>query len=53
MVRIIECLPLKIVTRDNLKSMSLDNITKINDAYQFKPGLKTLTAYLKTKSSKG
>jgi NADH dehydrogenase len=53
MVRIIECLPLKIVTRDNLKSMSLDNITKINDAYQFKPGLKTLAAYLKTKSSKG
>jgi NADH dehydrogenase len=53
MVSIIECLPLKIITRDNLKSMSLDNTTKINDAYQFKPRLKTLTAYLITKSSKG
>ena len=52
-VSIIECLPLKIITRDNLKSMSLDNTTKINDAYQFKPRLKTLTAYLITKSSKG
>ena len=53
MVRIIECLPLKIITRDNLKSMSIDNITKTNDAYQFKPRLKTLDAYLTTKSSKG
>ena len=53
MVRIIECLPLKIITRDNLKSMSIDNITKTNNAYQFKPRLKTLDAYLTTKSSKG
>ena len=53
MVRIIECLPLKIITRDNLKSMSIDNITKTNDAYKFKPRLKTLDAYLTTKSSKG
>ncbi len=52
MVRIIECLPFKIITRDNLKSMSLDNTTKINDAYQFKPRLKKLATYLKTKSSK-
>ena len=53
MVRIIECLPLKIITRDNLKSMSLDNTTIINDAYQFKPKLKTLAEYLTTKSLKG
>ena len=53
MVSIIECLPLKIITRDNLKSMSIDNITKTNDAYKFKPRLKTLDAYLTTKSSKG
>lgn len=52
-VSIIECLPLKIITRDNLKSMSLDNTTKKNDAYQFKSNLKTLAAYLTTKSSKG
>jgi NADH dehydrogenase len=53
MVRILECLPLKIITRDNLKSMSIDNTTKINDAYQFKERLKTLSEYLATKSSKG
>ena len=53
MVRIIECLPLKIITRDNLKSMSIDNTTKKNDAYQFTPRLKTLAEYLTTKSSKG
>ena len=53
MVSIIECLPLKIITRDNLKSMSIDNTTKKNDAYQFKPRLKTLSEYLTTKSSEG
>ena len=53
MVKIIECLPLKIITRDNLKSMSIDNTTKKNDAYQFKPRLKTLAEYLTIKSSKG
>ena len=53
MVKIIECLPLKIITRDNLKSMSIDNTTKKNDAYQFKPRLKTLSEYLTTKSSEG
>ena len=53
MVSIIECLPLKIITRDNLKSMSIDNTTKKNDAYQFTPRLKTLAEYLTTKSSKG
>ena len=53
MVRILECLPLKIITRDNLKSMSVENTTKINDAYQFKERLKTLSEYLATKSSKG
>ena len=53
MVKIIECLPLKIITRDNLKSMSIDNTTKKNDAYQFTPRLKTLAEYLTTKSSKG
>ena len=52
-VKIIECLPLKIITRDNLKSMSIDNTTKKNDAYQFTPRLKTLAEYLTTKSSKG
>lgn len=52
LVRVIEFLPVKIITRDNLKSMSLDNTVKINDAYQFKATLTTLNTYLSNKSSK-
>jgi len=47
MVTIIELLPYKIITKDNLKSMELENITEINDAYCFKSNLLPLPSYLK------
>lgn len=47
MVWFLELLPVKLITRDNLKSMSVDNIVNINDAYQFKSTLKDLAIYLK------
>ena len=46
MVALIELLPYKIITRDNLKSMQLDNITETNDAYLFKSKLLSLPIYL-------
>jgi len=46
-VRLLELLPVKIVTRDNLKSMEIENTTDINDAYQYKTSLKQLSSYLK------
>lgn len=52
MVRCIEFLPFKIITRDNLASMSIDNVTKNNDSYIFKSKLKTLCSYLSDKYSK-
>ena len=48
-VRFLELLPVKIVTRDNLKSMEIENTTDINDAYQYKTSLKQLSSYLKKK----
>jgi len=47
MVTLIELLPYKIITKDNLKSMELDNVTDINDAYCFKSNLLSLSSYLK------
>ena len=47
MVTLIELLPYKIITRDNLKSMELDNVVDINDAYHFKSKLLPLSSYLK------
>jgi len=46
-VRCLEILPIKLVTRDNLKSMEIENIIDINDAYQYKSSLKQLSSYLK------
>ena len=46
MVALIELLPYKIITRDNLKSMQLDNVTETNDAYLFKSKLLSLPIYL-------
>jgi len=46
-VRLLELLPIKIITRDNLKSMEVDNVSEINDSYCFKTNLMTLPAYLK------
>jgi len=49
-VRCLELLPVKLVTRDNLKSMEIDNVTDINDAYQYKSSLKNLSSYLERNS---
>ncbi len=49
-VRILELLPVKLVTRDNLKSMEIDNTAKINDSYQYKSSLRQLSSYLKKNS---
>ncbi|MDA0872559.1 MAG: complex I NDUFA9 subunit family protein [Proteobacteria bacterium] len=46
MVRLLEFSPVKLITRDNLKSMELDNVTAINDAYQFESALIELETYL-------
>jgi NADH dehydrogenase len=46
-VRILELSPVKLVTRDNLKSMEIDNTAKINDSYQYKSSLRQLSSYLK------
>jgi NADH dehydrogenase len=46
-VRILELSPVKLVTRDNLKSMEIDNTAPINDSYQFKSSLRQLSSYLK------
>jgi len=46
-VRCLEILPIKLVTRDNLKSMEIENTIDINDAYQYKSSLKQLSSYLK------
>ena len=49
-VRCLELLPVKLVTRDNLKSMEIDNTVDINDAYQYKSSLKNLSSYLERNS---
>lgn len=46
-VRCLEILPIKLVTRDNLKSMEIENTIDVNDAYQYKSSLKQLSSYLK------
>ena len=49
-VRILELLPFKIITRDNLKSMEVDNTSPINDSYLHINSLLSLESYLsKTK----
>jgi uncharacterized protein YbjT (DUF2867 family) len=52
LVWFMELLPINIITRDNLKSMSLDNTVAINDAYQFKSSLMDLSSYLSSKNKK-
>ena len=46
-VRFLELSPVKVVTRDNLKSMEIDNTAQINDSYQYKSSLRQLSSYLK------
>jgi len=46
----LELLPVKIVTRDNLKSMEIENTAHINDSYQYKSSLRRLSSYLKKNS---
>ena len=46
-VRMLELSPVKLVTRDNLKSMEIDNTAPINDSYQYKSSLRQLSSYLK------
>ena len=45
-VRILELLPFKIITRDNLRSMEIDNTALVNDAYLHKKSLLSLEEYL-------
>ena len=45
-VRILELLPFKIITRDNLRSMEIDNISPINDSYIYIASLLSLETYL-------
>ena len=45
-VRLLMLSPVKIITTDNLKSMETSNTVKLNDAYNFKSSLKTLSTYL-------
>lgn len=49
-VTLMELLPIKIITRDNLKSMSIDSTVKVNDAYKFKSALMGLESYLEAKN---
>ncbi len=46
LVRILELLPFKIITRDNLRSMEIDNTVLVNDAYLHKKSLLSLKEYL-------
>lgn len=50
LVTLMELLPFKIITRDNLRSMSIDSTVKINDTYQFKSTLMDLGTYLASKN---
>jgi len=45
-VRLLQLLPIKIITTDNLKSMETSNTVNVNDAYSFKTSLKELSTYL-------
>jgi len=45
-VRVLELLPFKIITRDNLRSMEIDNISPINDSYLHITSLLSLETYL-------
>lgn len=46
MVSLLEISPIKLITRDNLRSMEIDNVTEINDSYKFKSRLTELKTYL-------
>tara|TARA_B100000902_G_scaffold238833_1_gene226173 strand:+ start:2620 stop:3507 length:888 start_codon:yes stop_codon:yes gene_type:complete len=45
-VRLLQLLPIKIITTDNLKSMETSSTVNVNDAYSFKTSLKELSTYL-------
>lgn len=45
-VRLLQLLPIKIITTDNLRSMETSNTVNVNDAYSFKTSLKELSTYL-------
>lgn len=47
LVTFMQILPVKIITKDNLKSLKEPNICEINHAYEFLPDLKKLKTYLK------
>jgi NADH dehydrogenase len=46
-VSILELSPYKIITRDNLKSLKVDNICDVNHAYEFLTNLKDLKTYIR------
>ena len=47
LVSILELSPFKIITRDNLKSLKVDNICDVNHAYEFLTNLKDLKTYIR------
>ena len=47
LVSILELSPYKIITRDNLKSLKVDNICDVNHAYEFLTNLKDLKTYIR------
>ena len=44
---ILELSPYKIITRDNLKSLKVDNICDVNHAYEFLTNLKDLKTFIR------
>ena len=47
LVAILELSPYKIITRDNLKSLKVDNICDVNHAYEFLTNLKDLKTFIR------
>jgi dTDP-4-dehydrorhamnose reductase len=47
LVSALEFSPYKIITRDNLKSLKVDNICDVNHAYEFLTNLKDLKTYIR------
>ena len=47
LVSLLEYSPYKIITRDNLKSLKVDNICDVNHAYEFLTDLEDLKTYIR------
>ena len=47
LVAVLELSPKKIITRDNLKSLQVDNVCEINHSYEFLSELNELETHIK------